>query len=67
MGNKCRCCKRQQNDLRFGVCFDCANAESIIEDGTDMDNKEIKKKEGFSKSLSKLQHILNLYGITKTK
>ena len=58
----CKCCKREQ-DLRFGFCFDCAEAESIIEDGIDMYNNEIQKVEGLSTSMSKVQYILNLYGV----
>ena len=36
---KCEICKRKgisQNDIRMGVCWDCAQAESIIADGLDM-------------------------------
>lgn len=35
---KCQICEQETgaNDLRFGVCWDCATAESIIDDGTDM-------------------------------
>ena len=58
----CKCCKREQ-DLRFGFCFDCAEAESIIEDGIDMYNNEIQKVEGLSTSMSKVKYILNLYGV----
>lgn len=59
---KCKCCNREQ-DLRFGVCFDCAEAESVVVDGVDMYDKEIPQIDGLSKSLSKVQHILKLYGI----
>ena len=31
----CKICNKQ-NDLRFGVCFQCAEAESIIGEGLDM-------------------------------
>ena len=61
---KCKCCNREQ-DLRLGVCFDCANAESILVEGIDMWDKEIPKIEGLSTSLSKIQYILKLYGVTK--
>lgn len=61
---KCKCCNREQ-ELRFGFCFDCANAESIIKEGTDMWDKPIEKKDGMSTSMSKVQEILKMYGIIK--
>ncbi len=61
---KCKCCKRDK-ELRLGFCFDCANGESIITEGVDMYDNEIAKIEGLSKDLSKLQHILKLYGVIK--
>jgi hypothetical protein len=61
---KCKCCNREEKELRFGVCFDCANAESIIAEGVDMWDNEIQKTEGLSLALSKVQHILNIYGLT---
>ena len=63
---KCQCCKREK-DLRFGFCFDCAEAESIIEEGVDMYDKEIPKQEGMSKSMSKVYYILQLYGLNNLK
>lgn len=57
---KCKCCNREK-DLRLGVCFDCANAESILVEGVDMWEKEIPKEEGLSTALSKLKHILSTY------
>ena len=59
---QCQCCKREK-ELRFGFCFDCANAESIIEEGVDMYDEEIPKQEGMSKSMSKVYHILKLYDL----
>ena len=59
---KCKCCNRDK-ELRLGVCFDCADAESIIVEGVDMYNKEVKQEKDLSKSLSKVKHILKLYGI----
>ena len=59
---QCICCKRDQ-ELRFGSCFDCADAESIIEEGVDMYDKEIPKQEGMSTSMSKVHYILNLYSL----
>lgn len=37
----CQICTRQmgQEGLRLGVCFDCADAESIIDEGLDMWDK----------------------------
>jgi hypothetical protein len=64
MENNCNCCGRNL-ELRFGVCFDCADAESVIVEGVDMWDKEIPKIEGLSTSLSKLQYILKKFGITK--
>ena len=64
---ECKCCKREEN-LRFGFCFDCAEAESIMADGVDMYDNEIPKVDGLSTPMSKVQHILNLYGlITKSE
>jgi hypothetical protein len=66
MENNCKCCGRNL-ELRFGVCFDCADAESVIVEGVDMCDKEIPKIEGLSTSLSKLQYILKKFGITKNQ
>jgi hypothetical protein len=59
---KCKCCNREK-DLRLGVCFDCANAESIVVEGVDMWDNEVPKQNGLSAGLSKVQHILKLYGV----
>lgn len=40
MIGKCKFCG-QNLDLRFGGCFDCAEAESIIDSGLDMWDKGI--------------------------
>jgi hypothetical protein len=61
---KCKCCNREQ-ELRYGVCFDCADAESIIVEGVDMWDNEIPKQEGLSTGLSKVKHILNKFGVIK--
>jgi hypothetical protein len=66
MENNCKCCGCNL-ELRFGVCFDCADAESVIVEGVDMWDKEIPKIEGLSTSLSKLQYILKKFGITKNQ
>jgi len=59
---QCKCCNRDL-DLRFGFCFDCATAESIIQEGLDMYDKEIPKQEGMSTSMSKVQYILKMYNV----
>ena len=59
---KCKCCKREK-ELRVGVCFDCADAESVIVEGVNMWDKEIPPKEDLSTGLSKLQYILSKFGI----
>ncbi len=61
---KCKCCGRKQ-ELRFGICFDCADAESVIVEGVTMRDKEVPKKDGLSKSLSKLHYILKNFGVIK--
>lgn len=40
MGN-CRICNKEKsaNDLRYNVCWDCAEAESIIDEGVNMEDK----------------------------
>jgi hypothetical protein len=45
----------------MGYCFDCVEAESIIETGLDMFDSEIKKVDDLTKGMSKLQHILKNY------
>lgn len=60
MSGQCKCCGRQQ-DLRLGVCFDCADSESVISDGTTMYDLETPKIDGFSFSMSKLYYILKKY------
>jgi hypothetical protein len=62
----CKCCKRQE-ELRLGFCFDCADAESIIESGFGMYDEKIPKQEGMSTSMSRLHHILKLYGLIQFK
>jgi len=56
---KCNCCNKQTSDLRFGTCFDCAEAESIIEDGFDMYLKNYKDKDkGGSIAMKKLRFLI---------
>ena len=59
---KCKCCNREK-DLRLGVCFDCADAESIVVEGVDMWDNEVPAQNGLSTGLSKVQHILKIYGV----
>jgi len=39
----CEVCNKKK-DLRIGVCFDCAEAESIISEGLDMYDLGLNKK-----------------------
>jgi len=57
---ECKCCKRTQ-ELRFGFCFDCVEAESVIHEGVDMYDNEVPKVEGFSAPMSKVKFILDKY------
>jgi hypothetical protein len=55
----CKICNKQ-NDLRFGVCFQCAEAESIIGDGLDMmDNGPDENDEPAKTPLEKLKFLVN--------
>ena len=56
--NKCKCCNKKDKDLRFGFCFDCAEAESIIANGLDMDDEKLPKEEGFSPHMMKVKHLI---------
>ena len=47
----------------MGVCFTCAECESVIEDGTDMFDEPIKKIENYSMSMAKLKYILKRFNI----
>ena len=56
--SKCECCGREE-DLRMGYCFDCAEAQTIIVDGTDMYDKGLPddlKTE--SKSMDKVRFLI---------
>jgi len=57
---KCKCCKREE-ELRLGFCFDCADAELLIEEGVDMYDKPVVIQEVMSTSMSKVQAILRKY------
>lgn len=40
MNSKCNCCGKVV-DLRMGYCWNCVEAESIIADGTNMDDEKV--------------------------
>lgn len=54
----CEICKLKvgANNYRLGVCFDCAEAESIITDGSDMSDKCM---EGSATPRGKLLYLIN--------
>jgi len=51
---KCLCCDRKE-DTRFGVCFECAEIQTIIVDGTDMYDKGLD--DGDEPALKSLQKV----------
>lgn len=54
----CKCCNKKK-ELRLGVCFDCANAESIIGTGSDMYDVGVDGTDKPAKSaLLKLQMLI---------
>ena len=59
----CRICHSPQ-ELRMGVCWNCAEAESIILDGTDMDDNGPKGTDGPARTaMDKLNFILDKRGV----
>jgi hypothetical protein len=55
---ECSCCKKNK-ELRFGVCFDCADAETIIDEGLDMYDKGLDESDEPAKSpLSKVKLLI---------
>ena len=60
MSNECKCCGRTA-ELRLGFCWDCVESESVIQEGTDMYDKEIPIQKELTKGMSKLQYILKKY------
>lgn len=54
----CLVCNKKK-ELREGVCFDCAEAENIIADGTDMYDKTIESIPGYSVHLTKLKFLIS--------
>lgn len=61
---QCQCCGRME-ELRMGVCWDCATCESIIGEGIDMYEKPIPRLEGYSEAMSKLRFILKTFMVAK--
>lgn len=59
---KCKICE-QERDLRSGVCFQCADCESVISDGSTMFDQEIPKVEGYSIHMAKLKYILKKFNL----
>jgi hypothetical protein len=64
---QCKCCERTNQDLRFGICFDCADAENVIAGGTNMFDEEIPLMEGYSIHLSKVKYILTKFNVANKK
>lgn len=59
--SKCNCCEKDTSDRREGICFDCANFESLVHEGFDMYDKPIEKLEGmenYSHSMSIVKSIM---------
>lgn len=54
----CEICNKQTGDLRFGVCMDCATAESIIYDGTDMFDQGPENEEPAKTAMEKLKFLI---------
>lgn len=61
----CRVCG-DDKEKRFGVCFDCANFESLIHEKLDMYDKPIVKTIDGSESLNILKAIID-YARAKNK
>lgn len=54
----CVCCDREK-DTRYGVCFECAGFEALVEEKKDMDdNKVVMKISGYSESLNIVRAII---------
>jgi hypothetical protein len=58
--SECRVCE-EDRELRLGVCFDCAEFESLIADGTDMRDNPVKKQIEGSGALNILYAIIQRY------
>lgn len=59
---RCKICRRDigSNGLRFGACWECAEAESIIDEGLDMSDFGPKKVKGNAAktALEKLEFLI---------
>ena len=66
----CKICNNNYPELSFSVCWDCATAESIIEDGVDMNGNDAegnKRESGvYYTSMEKLQFLIKI-GYKKQK
>lgn len=65
----CVCCGREC-DTRLGYCFNCAEAECIIETGEDMYDRslpESEKKKLNSESMARLKFLINKGWVFKPK
>ena len=62
--SKCKCCE-QEAETRMGYCWNCAEAESVIYNGTDMYDNLIPEDESLSKEMNKLKYILKKYNVVK--
>lgn len=56
----CKCCGRNE-DLRGGICWDCATAETIVANGLDMYDKPVTPLPGYSIHMAKVRAILKQY------
>ena len=54
----CKFCGKDKA-LRLGGCFDCADAESIIEEGTDMWGQGMENGEPATSAGQKLKLLIN--------
>jgi len=48
-----------ERELRYGVCFDCANFESLVDEKRDMYDSLIEKTIEGSESLNIVRAIIN--------
>lgn len=58
---ECRICKKSvgPNNIRLGACWECAEAESIIDEGLDMRNKGPKgDSEPAKTAMEKVQFLM---------
>jgi hypothetical protein len=63
---KCKCCEMKK-ELRFGFCFDCATAETVIIEGVDMNDNRITKEKDMSMAMSKYKYLLKKLNVIKNK